>query len=614
MSSLSPLPAATGAATAAFLRPSLLPPKKSASQLSAYKSRKPYSPHFARISCKTSSSDKEPNNNDQTGPTTRRDILIGMGSLYGAASSLSDPTALANPLQPPDLSKCHPAIKGDAGDTADCCPPFSDQIEFKLPSPKEPMRIRPAAHLVDKAYIDKYEKAISLMKALPDDDPRSFKNQANVHCAYCNGAYDQVGITPSVALQIHFSWIFFPFHRYYLYFFERILGKLIDDPTFALPFWNWDSPDGMQIPAIFADPASPLYDAIRAPDHLPGGSSPLVDLDWSRSAASLTPEAQWQSNRDVMHTQMRVMHTQMVSGAKKRTLFFGTPLKAGDAAANTGQGSIERSPHMNIHIWTGDPKQAHTEDMGNFYSAGRDPIFYCHHANVDRMWDLWKTLGPRRTDFTDPDWLEAAFVFYDEDKNLVRCKVKDCLDSRKLNYDYQKVPLPWLDTKRTPKAKKKTLANAFATEKFANAAPPKKRELTPLSAFPLVLNKAISVVVPRGKRSRTVVEKEEEEEILVVEGIEFDRGNVVKFDVALNDEDDTGVPAGPQDTEFAGTFVNVPHREKQGAPSFKAVLRLGITDLLEDLGADDDDTVVVTLVPKVGEVKIGGLKIDYITD
>ncbi|CAL1397917.1 unnamed protein product [Linum trigynum] len=606
MSSLS-----TTTSAAAFLRPSLLPPKKSASQLSAYKSRKPYSPHFARISCKTSSSGdgKEPTNNDQTSPTTRRDILIGMGSLYGAASSLSNPTALANPLQPPDLSKCHPAIKGDGGDTADCCPPFSEQIDFKLPSPKEPMRTRRAAHLVDKAYIKKYEKAISLMKALPDDDPRSFKQQADVHCAYCNGAYDQVGTT--TGLQIHFSWIFFPFHRYYLYFFERILGSLIDDPTFALPFWNWDSPDGMQIPAIFADPASPLYDAIRALDHLPGGSSPLVDLDWSRSAASLPPKDQWQSNRDVMYTQM-------VSGAKKRTLFFGAPLKAGDLADGNGQGTLERTPHGNMHIWVGDLTREYKEDMGNLYSAARDPLFYCHHGNVDRMWDLWKTLGPRRTDFTDPDWLDASFLFYDENKNLVRCKIRDSLDNKKLRTDYQTVPILWKDSKRVPKKiRKKALASAFGTgqDQMANAAAvtKKKRELTDLSEFPLVLNKTISVALPRPRKNRTATEKEDEEEILVVEGIEIDRSQVIKFDVALNDDDD-GAPAGPQDTEFAGAFVNVPHRQKAGASNFKTVLRLGITDLLEDLDADDDDTIVVTLVPKVGEPVIGGLKIDYLAD
>ncbi|CAI0468565.1 unnamed protein product [Linum tenue] len=576
-----------------------------------------FRPKYSSGACRATSRREDDDGSHRR--STRRDVLLA-GGLYGAAAALTQsPAAFSQPITAPDTTQCGAADLPAGAEPTNCCPPparrFKDFIEFKLPSPKEPMRIRPAAHLVDKAYIDKYEKAISLMKALPDDDPRSFKNQANVHCAYCNGAYDQVGITPSVALQIHFSWIFFPFHRYHLYFFERILGKLIDDPTFALPFWNWDSPDGMQIPAIFADPASPLYDAIRAPDHLPGGSSPLVDLDWSRSAASLTPEAQWQSNRDVMHTQM-------VSGAKKRTLFFGTPLKAGDLADGNGQGTLERTPHGNLHIWVGDLTREYKEDMGNLYSAGRDPLFYCHHGNVDRMWDLWKTLGPRRTDFTDPDWLDAAFLFYDENCKLVRCKIRDSLDNEKLRTGYQSVPILWKDSKRVPKKIRNKATAATATKKKRERVPKtksattttkKKRELTDLSKFPLVLNKAISVAVPRPRKNRSKAEKEEEEEVVVVKGIEIDRSQVIKFDVALNDDDD-GAPAGPRDTEFAGSFVNVPHRQKPGASKFKTALTLGITDLLEDLGADGDDTVVVTLVPKVGEPVIGGLKIDYLAD
>ncbi|WP_423787665.1 tyrosinase family protein [Klebsiella pneumoniae] len=27
--------------------------------------------------------------------------------------------------------------------------------------------------------------------------------------------------------------------------------------------------------------------------------------------------------------------------------------------------------------------------MGHFYSAGLDPVFFCHHSNVDRMWSEW---------------------------------------------------------------------------------------------------------------------------------------------------------------------------------------------------------------------------------
>ncbi|CAN0897794.1 Polyphenol oxidase, chloroplastic [Linum grandiflorum] len=566
--------------------------------------------HAELVSCNAANK----NNNHQNDQTGRRDLIIGMGSLYGAASFPPNPPASAEPIQPPDLAKCDASTITAGGPTVECCPPFKSPttINFKLPSPNEPLRIRPAAHLADKAYVEKYERAIRIMKSLPDDDPRSFKKQADVHCAYCNGAYDQVGF-PDAPLQVHFSWLFFPFHRLYLYFFERILGKLIDDPTFAIPYWNWDSPAGMQLPAIFSKTDSPLHDPLRNPNHAPPF---LLDLDWSsKDVDVITPEEQYKSN-------LRTMYTQMVSGAKKRTLFFGTPVKAGETAANLGQGTIERTPHGNVHIWTGDQKQPNKENMGNFYSAARDPIFYCHHGNVDRMWDVWKSLGPKRTDFTDPDWLEAGFLFYDEDKNLVRCKVKDCLDSRKLNYQYQQVPIPWLDAKRTPKAKKKTTADAAFTAdvKSANAASStpsnKRRELTPLSAFPVALTRAISVAVPRPKKSRSATEKDDEEEVLVVEGIELDCEKVAKFDVALNDDDD-GVPAGPQDTEFAGTFVNVPHKEKAGSGavrSYKAVLRLGITDLLEDLGADDDDTVVVTLVPKVGEVRIGGVRIDYITD
>ncbi|CAN0897883.1 Polyphenol oxidase, chloroplastic [Linum grandiflorum] len=573
-------------------------------QLSAFRSKTTYSGRVPRILCNIASRSNQ-DDNEKT-PTTRRDLLIGMGGMYGVGSMSSEnPAAFADPVPHPDFAKCNTSFIPQSGEDRECCPPFTGQniVDFKLPSPLEPIRIRPAAHSVDKSYVRKYERAIQLMKSLPDDDPRSFKQQANVHCAYCNYAYEQTGFE-NIPIQIHASWLFFPFHRFYLHFFERILGKLIDDPTFALPYWNWDSPPGMSMPAMFTDPKSPLHNPLRNPDHYPPF---LLDLNWTGIDAMVPPEELYKSN-------LSLMHTQMVSGATKASLFLGSALKAGEEALSTGEGTIERTVHGIVHVWAGDRTQPHFEDMGNFYSAGRDPMFYCHHTNVDRMWDLWKTLGPDRKDPTDPDWLEASFLFYDEDKNLVRCKVKDCVDSRKMNFDYQKVPIPWLRTKITPKTKITVVANAFGTEKSASAASiPHKRELTLLSSFPVVLNKTISVMVPRPKKSRNAIEKVNEEEILVVEGIELDRGEMAKFDVAINDEDD-GAPAGPQDTEFAGTFVNVPHKEKAGAPTCKTSMKVGITSLLEDLDVDDDDTIIVTLTPKVGEVKIGGLKIDYITE
>uniref|UniRef100_M1BMR9 catechol oxidase n=1 Tax=Solanum tuberosum TaxID=4113 RepID=M1BMR9_SOLTU len=123
------------------------------------------------------------------------------------------------------------------------------------------LRKRPVAQDVTKEYIAKYQLETKRMKELDKDDPRSFMQQANIHCAYCNGAYkfgDEI-------LQVHQSWLFFPFHRWYLFFYDRILGKLIDDPTFALPYWNWDHPKGMRLPPMFDRANTPLYDARRNP-------------------------------------------------------------------------------------------------------------------------------------------------------------------------------------------------------------------------------------------------------------------------------------------------------------------------------------------------------------
>ena len=75
----------------------------------------------------------------------------------------------------------------------------------------------------------------------------------------------------------------------------------------------------------------------------------------------------------------------------------------------------------------------------------------------------------------------------------------------------------------------------------------------------------------------------------MIEGIEPDRNKVVKFDVYINDEDN--VKSQPENTEFAESFVSVPRKHQQQSKRIITCLRLGLTDLLEDLGAEDDDNV-----------------------
>ncbi|XP_042520420.1 polyphenol oxidase, chloroplastic-like [Macadamia integrifolia] len=548
-------------------------------QIPAISSRRYLSSSARKVSCKSK------NNEEHSSlRLDRRDVLIGIGGLYGSTSlSNADPLAMAAPIMPPDLSKCGPPDLPAGAKPTNCCPPNSSKIiDFKLPPPSSPMRVRQAAHLVNGEYIAKYSKAIELMKALPSDDPRCFTQQANIHCAYCDGAYDQIGF-PGLEIEVHSSWLFFPWHRYYLYFFEKICGKLINDPTFALPFWNYDSPEGMQIPKIYTNPRSPLYDELRDPKHQP---PTVIDLDYNGVDPNTTPQQQIESN-------LFIMYRQMVSNAKTTQLFLGAPYRAGDQP-NPGAGSIESEPHNTVHLWTGDRRQPNRENMGSFYSAGRDPIFYAHHSNIDRFWTIWKGLGGKRKDYTDPDWLNSGFLFYDENAQLTRVKIQDSLDEKKLRYRYQEVDLPWLKIRPTPR----------------------KARVTPPTAgdsggqFPRALDSVVKTVVKRPKKSRNSKEKEEEEEVLVIYGIEFDRNVFVKFDVFINEDDETA--SGPTYSEFAGSFVHVPHKHQMKMKT-KTTLRLGITDLLEDLMAEDDDTVVVTLVPRQGKdvLYIGGLKIEF---
>ena len=320
----------------------------------------------------------------------------------------------------------------------------------------------------------------------------------------------------------------------------------------------------------------------------------LVDLGYCKTDDDVDDHTRIADN-------LTIMYRQMVSGAKIPGLFFGHEYRAGDGDTTTPThaGTIENCPHNNIHDWCGDPNKTHNEDMGSLYSAGRDPLFYAHHCNVDRMWNIWKTLGGKRKDPTDTDWLDAEFLFYDENAELVSCKVRDSINpANDLRYTYEPVDVPWRFAKPTAsKPKTKTKAKVAATE------------LT--TKFPATFDSKTTVEVARPKpKKRTKEEKSNEEEVLVIKDIEFESNEVVKFDVFINDDADS--LSRKNNSEFAGCFVHVPHGQMTGTKK-KTNLKLGITDLLEDLGAEDDSSVLVTLVPRVSKstVTVGGFGIEF---
>ncbi|KAH6775482.1 hypothetical protein C2S52_013043 [Perilla frutescens var. hirtella] len=537
-----------------------------------------------QISCAVTADGQNKKETSQKSDTTpqgkldRRNMLLGLGGLYGTANLIPAGGASANPIQSPQLDKCGVATNLNTGKQLDinCCPPMSQNIiDYKLP-PVFKMKTRPAAHRVSPEYIQKYNMAIDRMKRLPQDDPRNFMQQANIHCAYCNGAYDQPS-QGTLDLQVHNSWLFFPFHRWYLYFYERILGKLIGDPTFALPFWNWDNPKGMTIPPMFTDTKAAIYDEKRNPACKPPA---VLDLGMTGSKDLL----------QVVANNLTIMYTEMIRGNSDVYDFMGKPYREG-TPVNPGPGASERGSHTAAHVWVGDPRQPSGEDLGNFYSAGRDPLFYCHHANVDRMWTLWQYLPSNKVankKITDDDFLNASFLFYDENAQLVRVTVRDCVDNRRMGYDLERIDLPWLDYRPPPQTARAKVRRAEATAPDAE------------SVFPLKLDRIVRVAVGKTKKGKA-------DEVLLIENITVDTSKYLKFDVFVNDEDDN---VGELDkAAYAGTYAQVPHKTNGGTATTS--IRLKLTELYEDMDVADDDTVMVTLVPrhKGDGVTIGGIKI-----
>ncbi|KAK9136323.1 LOW QUALITY PROTEIN: hypothetical protein Syun_015653 [Stephania yunnanensis] len=513
----------------------------------------------------------------------------------------------------PNLTACHRSLS-DADRPVYCCPPkpASEEtvVEFQFPDPSAPLRIRRAAHKLDKEFISKYQRAIAIMRGLPSDDPRNFMRQANIHCIYCTGAYNQMH--SNSLLKIHRSRMFFPFHRMMIYFHERILGNLIGDDTFALPYWNWDNPDGgMFIPDFYLNGS--FVDTQREKTHLP---PQVADIDFDYVERGLGTEDQIEYN-------VNFMYHQMISGAKKTELFMGCPIRSGEDGFCDGPGTIELAPHNALHTWVGNTVNPERENMGAFYSAARDPIFYAHHSNIDRLWEVWRELNDNKLDINDPEWLDSHFVFHDEKSQL--SQDQGCLGHFQTGYAYERSDNVWMNARPKPAVPPKIARQILKLKEQQEhqnnlLLPTNRQDRQDFGPEGRTLDDTLRLKVQRPKINRTSKEKEEEEEVLVIYDIDVKKDSYVKFDVYVNAVDETII--GPESREFAGTFVNMRKGVRlimnpgDAVPKKKSTyLKLGISELLQDLEAEGDESIWVTIVPRGGtgvNTTVGGVRIEYI--
>lgn len=307
-----------------------------------------------------------------------------------------------------------------AASTADACWFFRRRRRCRCHPARKYVRQNIAS--LQPAQLQSLKKGVEVMKSRDDDDPTSWRFQANIH-----GTFDPP--QPLFNQCEHGTIQFLTWHRAYLYFFERILRKASGDPSLTLPYWNWNIQ--RSLPLAFREPAVP--------------GNPLFDDTRSINDGSELPE-----NVVVDDLELALEEIEFRSG------FTGFSPQ------------FEGSPHGAVHVLVGG-------NMRSVPTAANDPIFWLHHGNIDRVWDQWLNLNAGRMNPSDPGFLNQEYSFADENGATVTVKVNDIISSAGLGYCYDDVPNPPMFVSGTEAAGKSRVV-ASSVKGLSELTPPEDAE------------------------------------------------------------------------------------------------------------------------------------------
>lgn len=169
--------------------------------------------------------------------------------------------------------------------------------------------------------------------------------------------------------------LFFPWHRVLLRQFELALQKAVNDTSVTIPYWDWDM-TGANSPFTAAflggdGDAAQNNRVHNGPFSFSNGDFEIRVWDDATGDKGLRrefgddPTAWLPTSSDI------------ASGLGR------TPYKGGSGAFEAVAEGVLHNP---VHRWIG----------GNMADATspNDPVFFMHHAFLDRMWEDWKTQHP----------------------------------------------------------------------------------------------------------------------------------------------------------------------------------------------------------------------------
>jgi tyrosinase len=217
-------------------------------------------------------------------------------------------------------------------------------------SPQQPavaLRHRPDIDAMSSEQLANFRAAMSA--AMEISDERGYNYQAGIH-----------GLPLPISCDIaHGHEIFLPWHRAYLYFFELALRDLM--PGLTIPWWNWTTdaavPSAYKQQSVEGKP-NPLYSAAVDPVAIEQGKR------MGDTRGPVTVRKEGAKGAPPLPTAKQIEEVLLLGSFKD----FTEQLE---------------NYHNNVHVWVGG-------HMGDIPFAAFDPIFWAHHAMIDRIWRIWQ--------------------------------------------------------------------------------------------------------------------------------------------------------------------------------------------------------------------------------
>ncbi|ORX84628.1 Di-copper centre-containing protein, partial [Basidiobolus meristosporus CBS 931.73] len=189
-----------------------------------------------------------------------------------------------------------------------------------------------------------------------------------LHSGPAPTAYDKiVAIHLRNVPQAHNVPCFFPWHRKYIREFELALQSI--DSSITLPYWDWS-----------LDSQAPETSLIFTPEYYgSSGESPCIEEGHFKGWQMSVPKPhclkrQWNRGKKISALYPPELLSKIITGAKSYNEF---------------RVAIEAAPHALVHVNIG----GETGDIGTMWSPN-DPLFWSHHAFVDKIWADFQFLNP----------------------------------------------------------------------------------------------------------------------------------------------------------------------------------------------------------------------------